>query len=125
MVALDIQKLVGFDRIYQAECFPEEVDKMFGKSTGEKAKESTWLSDQLTYEDSLTAKYLAQIAAAIQRQRKAKGYTQQELASKLGVSQVMISRWENGDENFTIATLAKISSALGLELQNPLEKQAV
>jgi len=89
------------------------------------AKESTWLSDYLSQEESIIAKYIGQIASIIQRQRKEKGYTQQELASKLGVSQVMVSRWENGEENFTIATLAKISAALGIEWNNPLEKRAV
>ena len=69
--------------------------------------------------------YIGQIAAIIQRQRKEKGYTQHELANKLGVSQVMVSRWENGEENFTISTLAKISAALGIEWNNPLEKRAV
>jgi len=95
------------------------------KEKMDKATESAWLSDHLTQEESITAKYIAQIAATIQRQRKAKGYTQQELASKLGVSQVMISRWENGEENFTVATLAKISAALGMEFYNPLEKCAI
>ena len=89
------------------------------------AKESTWLSESMTTEESLTAKYIGQIAATIQRQRKAKGYTQQELANKIGVTQVMISRWENGEENFTVATLAKISNALGIMLYNPLERDAV
>jgi len=95
------------------------------KDKMDKGEESTWLYDHLTQEERNTAKYIAQIAAIIQRQRKAKGYTQQELASKLGVSQVMVSRWENGEENFTIATLAKISVALGIGWQNPLEKSAV
>ena len=94
------------------------------KEKMDNAKESTWLSDHLSQEESITAKYIAQIAAVIQRQRKAKGYTQKELASKLGVSQVMVSRWENGDENFTVATLTKISVALGMEFYNPLEKHA-
>jgi len=89
------------------------------------AKESAWLSDYLSQEEIITAKYIGQIALIIQRQRKANGYTQQDLASKLGVSQVMVSRWENGEENFTIATLAKISAALGIEWNNPLEKRAV
>ena len=89
------------------------------------AKVSDWLSEYITPEESVTAKYIAQIAATIQKQRKAKGYTQRDLANRLGVSQVMVSRWENGDENFTVATLAKISAALGMELYNPLEKRAV
>jgi len=33
--SLEIQKLAGFNRIYQAECFPDEVKNMFGKSLGE------------------------------------------------------------------------------------------
>ncbi|MCL1829209.1 MAG: helix-turn-helix domain-containing protein [Oscillospiraceae bacterium] len=89
------------------------------------SKDSAWLSDNLTSEESVIVKYIAQIAATIQRQRKAKGYTQQELANILGVSQVMVSRWENGEENFTIATLARISKALGMALYNPLEKRVV
>ena len=32
---MNIQKLSGFKRIYQAECFPDEVKAMFGKSIGE------------------------------------------------------------------------------------------
>ena len=90
----------------------------------DQAKESSWLSDSLTYEETIALRYIAYIASVIQKQRKAQGYTQQELAKILGVSQAMVSRWENGEENFTIATLAKISAALGLKLQNPLEKHA-
>ena len=89
------------------------------------AKESFWLSNSLSQEEILAAKYIAQIAATIQRRRKAKGYTQQELARRLGVSQVMVSRWENGEENITIATLVRISTALEMDFYNPLEKRAV
>ena len=90
-----------------------------------KATESTWLSDQLTPEEMAAAGFIAQIASSIQKQRKVLGYTQKELAKKLGVSQVMVSRWENGEENFTVTTLAKISSALDMQLYNPLEGQLI
>ena len=60
------------------------------------------------------------IAVSIQKQRCAQGLTQKELAERLGVSQAMVSQWENGEENFTAATLVKISSALGLSLCNPI-----
>jgi len=90
-----------------------------------KAKESSWLSDYLTQEESDTAKYIAQIAAIIQKERKEKGYTQHELANMLGVSQAIVSCWENGEENFSIATLVKISSVLEMEWRNPLEKRAI
>lgn len=95
------------------------------KDKMDNAKESSWLIDSLSQEEIKTAKYIAQVAATIQLQRKAKGYTQQELARRLGVSQVMVSRWENGGENITIATLVRISTALDLDFYNPLEKRAV
>jgi DNA-binding transcriptional regulator YiaG len=84
------------------------------------AKVCTWFNDHLTYEERETAKKIAHIAVAIQLQRKAMGYTQKSFAKKLGVSQTMVSRWETGEENFTIATLIKITSALGIELNTLL-----
>ncbi|GHS98587.1 hypothetical protein AGMMS50276_20660 [Synergistales bacterium] len=90
-----------------------------------RAHEDSWLADSLSLEDRRIAEFIASIATNIQRQRHALGYTQHDLANKLGVSQVMISRWENGEENFTVATLAKISVALEMELHNPLESRAM
>ena len=49
---MDIQKLAGFNRIYQAECFPDEVNRMFGKSTGEKNRYMKWLYTWLSVLDS-------------------------------------------------------------------------
>ena len=40
---MDIQKLVGFNRVYQAECFPDEINNMFGKNKGEKKRYIKWL----------------------------------------------------------------------------------
>jgi len=87
------------------------------------AKESTWLTDFVGEEECATAKYIAQVAVIIQRQRKTKGYTQKELAARLGVSQTLVSRWENGEENITLATLVKIAFALEIPLYNPLENR--
>ncbi|MDR1885418.1 MAG: helix-turn-helix transcriptional regulator [Synergistaceae bacterium] len=89
-----------------------------------RAEENHWLADSLSAEERAAAEFIASIAVSIQRRRHALGITQKVLADKLGVSQVMVSRWENGEENFTAATLAKISNALGLELHNPFENQA-
>jgi len=89
------------------------------------ANESTWLADSIEQDDCAAVKYIAQVAVIIQRQRKLKGYTQKDLAKKLGVSQAMVSRWENGEENITLATLVRIASALEIALYNPLEKSAV
>jgi ribosome-binding protein aMBF1 (putative translation factor) len=89
------------------------------------SKENSWLLDSLSYDEQIAAEFVADIAMSIQIARRERGYTQKELAEKVGVSQVMISRWENGEENFTAATLAKISSALGIGLVNPLSVRAV
>jgi len=84
------------------------------------AETSTWMTDALSEEERRTAAFIAEIAVSIQTKRKVAGLTQKELAEKLGVTQAMVSRWENGEENFTAATLAKISAALNTPLCNPL-----
>jgi hypothetical protein len=52
MILLDIQKVAGFNRIYQAECFPDEVNIMFGKSSGEKERYLKWLYTWLSVLDT-------------------------------------------------------------------------
>jgi len=44
---MKVQKLAGFNRIYQAECFPDEVEKMLGKSMGDKKRYMKWLNERL------------------------------------------------------------------------------
>ena len=84
------------------------------------AKANVWLADELTDEERKAAEFIASIAFSIQQQRRALNLTQKEFADMLGVSQAMVSQWENGEENFTAVTLVKISSALGLALCNPI-----
>lgn len=86
----------------------------------EKAETSTWLVDAFTEEEIKASDFIALIAVSIQQHRMELGMTQREFARKLGVSQAMVSQWENGEKNFTVATLVRIASALGLSLRNPI-----
>jgi transcriptional regulator with XRE-family HTH domain len=45
--------------------------------------------------------------------RKSRRLTQEELATRCGIDQAMISRIESNQANFTMDTLAKILEALG------------
>ena len=56
------------------------------------------------------------IADEIDDALKAKGMTQKELANRLGTSAAAVSRWLSGGHNFTLSTLAKISTELGMPL---------
>lgn len=49
------------------------------------------------------------IASALQR----KGLSQKEFARLVGTSEPAVSRWIGGGHNFTLSTLAKISTVLG------------
>ena len=49
----------------------------------------------------------------IKQCRKEKGWTQRQLAEKLGVTAAMVGLWENGSRNPKPATLEKIADALG------------
>lgn len=50
----------------------------------------------------------------IKEARTAKGWTQEELASRLGVTQPQIGRWETGDGDIKGAKLIELSEVLGV-----------
>ena len=56
------------------------------------------------------------IADKLDAALKERGLTQKEFARMIGHTQAEVSRWLSGTHNFTLATLAKISVALGVDL---------
>ena len=54
------------------------------------------------------------IADKLDAALKERGLTQKEFAHMIGHTQAEVSRWMSGTHNFTLATLAKISVALGV-----------
>ena len=77
-------------------------------------KTTNWLTSSYTKEELLIRKTLAIVAAEIQLKRIDMGLDQKQFAKLLGVSQGMVSRWESGEYNFTIATLVNICEKLGV-----------
>lgn len=55
------------------------------------------------------------IGETIEKQRKAKGLTQSELAKKIGVSNTAISKWENGNNLPDITLIEPLSEILGID----------
>ena len=47
---------------------------------------------------------------------EAKGMSQKDLAHRLGKTETEVSRWLSGTHNLTLATICKISSALGADV---------
>lgn len=64
--------------------------------------------------DVIEARAVSQVTAAIIKERKRLGLDQKEFADKLGVSQSLVSEWENGNSNFTIKSLAEIAAKLDM-----------
>ena len=82
------------------------------------AKSSTWLSDSLTQEEKIAAAMSAEIASYLQKYRNSHGLSQDDLAKILQVSKDVVIRWEDGDEDFTLANLAKIVTTLNMRLSS-------
>ncbi len=61
------------------------------------------------------------LAEQIKRLRKKSGYTQRDMAEKMGVIQQYISKIERGYENVSIDTLQRIAKALNKELMLKLK----
>ena len=58
----------------------------------------------------------AELVDGIDAPLKAKGMTRRELAAAIGCNETQIVRWTRGFPNYTLATLAKLSVALGDDL---------
>lgn len=57
-----------------------------------------------------------QLAELIREAREQHGMTQHDLAVRIGSTQSIVARWETGEHDFHIRTLARIAEALGYEL---------
>lgn len=79
------------------------------------------LTKNMTVADMAKTALHIQIRHMIHDTRLAKGWTQKDLAEKMGVKQSLVSRWESGECNYTIDTLIDIADALGLSVQCPLK----
>lgn len=79
------------------------------------------LTEDSSEEELLLSVIQAEIAAEIASSRIAKNLTQKELADALGVSQALVSRWENGDVNFTLHTLVRIAQKLDIKMISPYQ----
>ena len=60
------------------------------------------------------------IANCIYDNLKRKGLTQKQFAEMVGKTETEVSRWLSGTHNMTLATIAKISTALGCDIIKPV-----
>jgi len=63
----------------------------------------------------------ASVSERIRRIRKEKGLTQKQLASRLGVSQAMITKYEQSLRKPKIGTIVKIADALDVDVSEVLD----
>lgn len=78
---------------------------------------TNWLTKGISDEQLKIEKALSVISAKIYTQRTRMGFDQKAFAKFMGVSQGMVSRWESGTYNFSIATLIGICEKLDLSFE--------
>ena len=81
------------------------------------------LAENLSTEQVILAGMKGSLAAMITTRRQKLGLSQKDLATKLHVTQRLVSRWERGETNFTLETLVKIAQTLSFETQCPLKAE--
>ncbi|KAF5076080.1 helix-turn-helix protein [anaerobic digester metagenome] len=62
------------------------------------------------------------VGANVYKYRAAQGYTQEHLASLLGVTREQISNYEKGIRNIPVTSLNKLADLFGIELEELLEE---
>lgn len=65
------------------------------------------------------------IAAMVANKRRKLNMNQKEFAKMLGVSQSMISKWENLEYSFTISSLLELMDKLGVNVEILLDGRAI
>jgi transcriptional regulator with XRE-family HTH domain len=75
-----------------------------------------WLAEHGNPEIDIMVKHNLAIATKVARILKEKGIGKSEFAEKMGKSPSEISKWLSGTHNFTIKTIAKIESTIGVDL---------
>ena len=81
----------------------------------ENAEETSWVTDGIGPSEIMLTVINARIAAQIRLARQDLGLTREQLAKQLGVSQYVISKWENPEHDFSISDLCKIAMELNIE----------
>lgn len=71
------------------------------------------IRDTISPEMKLQMEMSVAIANRIYEILESKGMTQKDLARLLGKTETEVSRWLSGTHNLTLATICKISAALG------------
>lgn len=80
------------------------------------------ICEQYSDEDIKASLILAKISAKLSAKRLELQMNQKQFAKYLNVSQTMVSKWEKGDYNFTIATLINIFGKLNMDLDIQLSE---
>lgn len=78
------------------------------------------ISSNYSKEEIKAADVLSAISCRISEERIKRRLSQKAFAKAVGVTQQMVSKWENGDYNFTITSLVKISCTFGITLTDLL-----
>lgn len=88
----------------------------------------TLFEDALSPADVLVSKLMAQASTALTKERLRLHMDQSEFAKHIGVMQSQVSRWEQGDYNFSLDEIATMAAKLNLDVNLnwniPIKKDA-
>ena len=84
-------------------------------------KEKTLLEDKKTEEEYEELKIRYEIIQSVINARKKAGITQKELANRMNTKQSNISRFENGEGNFSLKYLLKMAHCIGKNIKITFE----
>lgn len=90
-----------------------------------KRLEAMSAAERAEYERAYAAAALAaEVGERVRQAREAAGFSQRELARRMGTSQAAVDRLEAGGVGATLTTLQRVATALGLEVNVELRPSA-
>ena len=95
------------------------------KDLSEHRQQTLSQEDRVEYDRAYAeAKLAAEVGERIRAAREAAGFSQRDLATRMGTSQAAVARLEAGGVGATLTTLQRVAVALGLELSIDLRPTA-
>ncbi len=91
----------------------------------EEAERTNWVTDGISKLEQKQISDKRLIAFEICAKRHDMGMNQKEFAKYMNVSQVMVSKWESGDYNFTLDTLNEICYKLRIDFKPSISSNKI
>lgn len=89
------------------------------------ANDLSWILEEPLSDEDLAWDHTMEISGSVYRRMRQLGMKSKDLAEKMGVSPARVSRILKGEQSMTLSTLARLETALGMDMSQGFSRPRV